>query len=62
MSHMSTTMTPQQEAAMQRFADAAVDMLAGMVAARDAIGMPDDEILPSILESLKRMFAEGALR
>jgi hypothetical protein len=62
MSHMSTTMTPQQEAAMQRLADAAVDMLAGMVAARDAIGMPEDEILPSILESLKRMFAEGALR
>jgi hypothetical protein len=62
MGDMSTTMTPAQEAAMQRLADAAVDMLAGMVAARDEVGMPEDEILPSILESLKRMFAEGALR
>jgi predicted hydrolase (HD superfamily) len=62
MGHMSTTMTPQQEAAMQRLADAAVDMLAGMIAARVEVGMPEDEIRSSILESLKRMSAEGALR
>jgi len=62
MDHMSTTMTPQREAAMQRLADAALDMLAGMIAARDEVGMPEDEILPSTLESLKRMFSEAALR
>lgn len=43
---------------MQRLADAAVDMLAGMIAARDEVEMPEDEILPSIVESLKRLFAE----
>jgi hypothetical protein len=58
----TTTMTPAQEAAMQRLADAAIDMLAGMIAARDEVGMPEDEIRPSILESLKRMCGEEALR
>ena len=58
----TTTMTPAQEAAMQRLADAALDMLAGMIAARDEVGMPEDEIRPSILESLKRMCGEEALR
>lgn len=56
---MSTTTTPSQEAAMQRLADAAVDMLAGMIATRVEVGMPEDEILPSILESLQRLVTEG---
>ena len=56
---MSTTTTSAQEAAMQRLADAAVDMLAGMIATRVEVGMPEDEILPSILESLQRLVTEG---
>jgi hypothetical protein len=54
----NSTMTPEQDAAMQRAADAAVDMLSGMVAARVDLGMTDDEIKVSILDSLHRMAAK----
>ena len=56
----TATMTPAEDAAMQRLADAAVNMLSGMIAARDEIGMADEDILPSIIDSLRRMFAEDA--
>ena len=49
------TATPDTEAAIERAAIAAVDMLSGMIAARAELGMSDDEMAASILASLTRM-------
>lgn len=53
-----TTNTTTTDAAIQRVADAAVEMLSGMIAARAELGMSDDEIKVSILDSLRRMAAK----